>query len=365
MNGIGAETHGVKVCRDVKSAKAARRVWRDIFRRLSATPRPTIVELMTHIDDLAAVAAGFHEALPERIREYLNGRGIPDGIISRYRLGWNGRRITIPITNRDGSVAFFKLAKDPRDTSDAPKMLVNTGSSVEIYGWERVAQTTSPIVICEGEFDRLVLEARGFAAVTSTGGCGVFRKEWADALAETPEVYICFDNDEPGRESALRVGRMIPKAKIVHLPDDVGPAGDVTDFFVRLGRGRDAFTELLKAATPAPKRSRPPLDRSPRPYNPDSPLARRVARLKSSVSIVEVIEPYVTLRAGHGVFRGHCPFHEDSTPSFTIYPATGTFHCFGCRVHGDAIAFLMEAAHLTFYQALEALEAQQRHGRAA
>jgi len=320
---------------------------------------------MTHIDDWAAVAVGFHEALPERIREYLHGRGIPDGIMSRYRLGWNGHRITIPITNREGVVAFFKLAKDPADTSDAPKMLVNAGGSVELYGWERVLAKTSPLVICEGEFDRLVLEARGFPTITSTGGCGVFRKEWADALAEIPEVYICFDNDEPGRDSALRVGRMIPQAKIVHLPDDVGPAGDVTDFFVRLGRSTDQFVDLLKVATPAPQNPRPPHDRLPRSYDPDSPLAKRIARLKSSVSIVEVIEPYVTLRIGHGVLRGHCPFHEDDTPSFTVYPATGTFHCFGCRVHGDAIAFLMEAAHLTFYQALEALEAHQRHGRAA
>lgn len=322
-------------------------------------------EPMTHIDDLAAVAVGFHEALPDRIREYLNGRGIPDGIISRYRLGWNGRRITIPITNRDGIVSFFKLAKDPADASDAPKMLVNAGGSVELYGWERVLAKTSPLVICEGEFDRLVLESRGFPAVTSTGGCGVFRKEWAKEFAEIREVYICFDNDEPGRDGAQRVAELIPYAKIVRLTDDVGPAGDITDFLVRLGRSNDDFVDLLKTAVPAQKSSRPPRDRSPRAHEPDSPLARRVARLKSSLSIVEVIEPYVTLRIGHGVLRGHCPFHQDDTPSFTVYPATGTFHCFGCRIHGDAIRFLMEAAHLTFYQALEALESHQRHGRAA
>ncbi len=320
---------------------------------------------MPDIDDLAAVAAGFHEELPDRIREYLNKRGIPDGIISRYRLGWNGQRITIPITNRDGVVSSFKLAKDPEDTSPAPKMLTLPGASAEIYGWERVIAKTCPLVICEGEFDRLVLEARGFPAVTSTGGCGVFRKEWAKEFAEIPGVYVCFDNDEPGREGAIRVGQLIPHAKLVRLPNEVGLAGDVTDFFVRLRKSTDDFVELLSVAVPAPKSLPPPHDRSPRGYEPDSLLAQRIARLKSSLSIVEVIEPYVSLRLGHGVLRGHCPFHEDNTPSFTVYPATGTFHCFGCRMHGDAITFLMEAAHLTFYQALEALEAHQRHGRAA
>lgn len=320
---------------------------------------------MTHNNDLAAVAVGFHEELPGRIREYLNGRGIPDGIISRYRLGWNGRRITIPITNRDGVVSFFKMAKDPADTSDAPKMLANAGGSAELYGWERVLAKTNPLVICEGEFDRLVLESRGFPAVTSTGGCGVFRREWASEFAEIPDVYICFDNDAPGRDGALRVAQLIPPAKLVRLPDDVGPGGDVTDFFVRLGRSNDDFAELLRAAEPERQSRRAPHPRSPRREAPDSPLAERIARLKASISIVEVIEPYVSLRIGQGVFRGHCPFHDDSTPSFTVYPATGTFYCYGCRVHGDAITFLMEAAQLTFFQALEALEAQKPHGRAA
>ena len=320
---------------------------------------------MTHTDDLAAVALGFHEALPQRIREYLNSRGIPDGIIARYRLGWNDHRITIPVANRDGVVTFFKFAKDPTDTSDAPKMLTTPGASVELYGWERVLSKTTPLVVCEGEFDRLVLEARGFAAVTSTAGCAVFRKEWAKEFREIPEVYICFDNDEPGRDGALRVGQLIPHAKLLALPDEVGPAGDVTDFFVRLGRSTDDFLELLAQARPAPKPSVPPHTRAPRLHEADSPLAKRIARLKAGVSIVDVVGQYVDLRIGQGVFRGRCPFHDDSTPSFTVYPATGTFHCYGCRAHGDVIAFLMEASQLTFFQALEALEERYRDGRAA
>ncbi|MGH9418136.1 MAG: toprim domain-containing protein [Terriglobales bacterium] len=48
------------------------------------------------------------------------------------------------------------------------------------------------IVVCEGEFDRLALESRGFAAVTSTAGTLTFRREWADALRRFREVLICF-----------------------------------------------------------------------------------------------------------------------------------------------------------------------------
>ena len=123
------------------------------------------------------VTEEYHDALPKRLRQYLNGRGIPDHIINSHILGWNGWRITIPIYNRKGEVVFFKLAKDPDDSRPAPKMLTSPGAGVELYGWDRVLQKPEQIIICEGEFDRLVLEAQGFFAVTSTGGAATFRPE--------------------------------------------------------------------------------------------------------------------------------------------------------------------------------------------
>ena len=63
--------------------------------------------------DLTALARRFHSDLPDRIRQYLNGRGIPDEMIDLNFIGWNGWRITIPIFNREGKIEFFKQAKDP------------------------------------------------------------------------------------------------------------------------------------------------------------------------------------------------------------------------------------------------------------
>ena len=104
-------------------------------------------------------------------------------MIDFHLLGWNGSRITIPIFNRQGELAFFKLARDPEDRIPGPKMMTTRGAYAELYGWGEVLKKPSQIVICEGEFDRLVLEAKGFTAVTSTGGAGVFRAEWAKELA--------------------------------------------------------------------------------------------------------------------------------------------------------------------------------------
>jgi Toprim domain-containing protein len=98
---------------------------------------------------------------------------------------------------------------------------------LELYGRENLNDKPAQIIICEGEFDRLVLEANGFKAVTSTGGAKAFKKEWAKEFANISGVYLCFDNDEAGKSGALRVGGFIPHAKIVELPNDVGEGGDV------------------------------------------------------------------------------------------------------------------------------------------
>jgi DNA primase catalytic core len=50
-----------------------------------------------------------------------------------------------------------------------------------------------------------------------------------------------------------------------------------------------------------------------------------------------------------------CPFHEESTPSFTITPSKGLFHCFGCGVSGDVIGFVSRYEKIPFGRALEAL----------
>src|SRR3989442_1500853 len=169
------------------------------------------------------LAREYHRNLPAHVREYMQqARGISAEVIDLHLLGWNGSRITIPILDRAGQFAFFKLAKDPEDRSDSPKMLASPGAHAELYGWERVLANPEQIVICEGEFDRLALEGRGFAAVTSTGGALTFRPTWTEAFREIPQVYICFDNDGPGLAGAERVARLIPQARLVRLPEEVG-----------------------------------------------------------------------------------------------------------------------------------------------
>ncbi len=309
---------------------------------------------MTTATNLRSEALACHQRLPRRLWKYLNGRGIPDTLIHKHLLGWNGQRITIPIPDRTGKFTFFKLAKDPEDHSDSPKMLSTRGAHAELYGWERVLTKPGQIVICEGEFDRLVLEGQGFAAVTSTAGAATFRSEWAETFREIPKVFICFDNDVAGRIGAERVARLIPHARVVRLPEEVGEGGDVTDFFVRLGKTREDFRGLLNASQPLPfKDPASAPDREARQATESAD--DEVDMLKSLVPIEDLIGQCVTLRRSGKNFVGHCPFHDDRHPSFVVYPSTRSFYCFACRAAGDAISFLMKAEHLSFPEALKVL----------
>ena len=305
--------------------------------------------------DLKDLARKFHNDLPDRVRQYLKGRGIPDDSIDLNLIGWNGWRITIPILTDNGKVAFFKQAKDPDDKSDSPKMIAWPKGHLELYGRENLKDEPSQIIICEGEFDRLVLEANGFKAVTSTAGARAFKKDWAKKFENISDVYVCFDNDEPGKQGALRVARLIPHAKIVELPPEVGESGDVTDFFVQLRRSREDFLKLLEEATQAPAEPDVKIPTySARRTNSES--RERIERVKNDNPLVQVVGKYIQLRPSGSNFAGLCPFHEDRIPSFTVYPATGTFHCYGCGKHGDVISFLREREGLNFNQALDALD---------
>jgi DNA primase len=55
------------------------------------------------------------------------------------------------------------------------------------------------------------------------------------------------------------------------------------------------------------------------------------------------------------VLMGVCPFHQEDTPSFAIYPETNTWHCFGCGSSGDSVEFYSRLKGVDFKTALEEL----------
>ncbi len=80
-----------------------------------------------------------------------------------------------------------------------------------------------------------------------------------------------------------------------------------------------------------------------------------IDELIARADIVEVVGARVTLKRAGSNYKGLCPFHGEKTPSFTVSPSKGFYHCFGCSAHGTAIGFLMAYDNLEFPEAVEAL----------
>jgi DNA primase len=80
--------------------------------------------------------------------------------------------------------------------------------------------------------------------------------------------------------------------------------------------------------------------------------------IKARLDIVDLVSPYVSLRKSGRGFIGRCPFHDDRSPSFTVYPDTWSFHCFGCGADGSGFDFIMRQEGLSFGEALRKLAAQ-------
>jgi len=84
-----------------------------------------------------------------------------------------------------------------------------------------------------------------------------------------------------------------------------------------------------------------------------------VEEVKQRLNIVEVISAYMPLKKAGRNYKGLCPFHNEKTPSFVVFPDTQRWHCFGaCGTGGDVINFVMRREGLSFADALKMLAAR-------
>lgn len=77
--------------------------------------------------------------------------------------------------------------------------------------------------------------------------------------------------------------------------------------------------------------------------------------LKYASDIEQTISPYVTLKHRGRNLLGLCPFHSEKTPSFTVYPESQSYYCFGCGNGGDAITFIRQVENLEYIEAVRFL----------
>lgn len=71
--------------------------------------------------------------------------------------------------------------------------------------------------------------------------------------------------------------------------------------------------------------------------------------------IESLIGSYVSLKRAGSNLKGLCPFHNEKTPSFVVYPSENSFYCFGCGIGGNAITFIRQMEHLDYPDAISFL----------
>lgn len=80
-----------------------------------------------------------------------------------------------------------------------------------------------------------------------------------------------------------------------------------------------------------------------------------ITELVQRSDITDVVQSYVQLRRRGRTYTGLCPFHNEKTPSFVVYPENQSFYCFGCGVGGDVINFVKRINNVGYVEAVKYL----------
>ena len=81
-----------------------------------------------------------------------------------------------------------------------------------------------------------------------------------------------------------------------------------------------------------------------------------IADIKAKTDILDILDSYnIEVTSSGSSYKVTCPFHQDSTPSLTIWLNPGRYRCFGCGAHGDVYTFLQEYRKMTFIEAVDFL----------
>ncbi len=82
---------------------------------------------------------------------------------------------------------------------------------------------------------------------------------------------------------------------------------------------------------------------------------RFIQELQDKIDIEAVISSHINLKRRGKTLVGLCPFHNEKTPSFTVYPESRSFYCFGCGAGGDVISFVRRMDNLDYIEAVKAV----------
>jgi len=180
---------------------------------------------------------------------YLRGRGLNEATIEHFRLGYDevSNAIAIPIFKRGELVNIKYRLLSPAENQ--PKYTQERGAEVWIYNDDGIQQGLAKgrILIVEGEFDLMTVWQSGNKAVISPASGKDSYGVWIEMLDAIPKVYIAYDNDKGGKETALKMAERIgvEKSMEVSYPSDVK---DANEFFSKYTV--EDFKRIISEARP-------------------------------------------------------------------------------------------------------------------
>ena len=198
----------------------------------------------------------------EVVRWLREKRGLADATLKKHDIGWDPKRQrnTIPIRDERGNVVNVRLYNAKKDG----KMINYTegrhkyGTPPRLYGVdELVKYEGKQVILCEGEWDRLLLQQEGFIAVTGTHGASTFRPEWVSHFKDKDAVLL-YDCDAEGQAAARTILQAFKAASTTSVRNVLLPLRgskddkDVTDYLHKRGM---TGADLLKLIDDTPPHS--------------------------------------------------------------------------------------------------------------
>lgn len=169
---------------------------------------------------------------------WLEQRGIREQEVRRFRIGHDGRAFVIPVLvgKRVTGVRFRR--DDLYADEDEPRYRTPRGQSILLYRPNR-GNGVAPLVVCEGEFDCMLLVSIGCDAVTSTGGAQslvrVLREHGILRLGARVGLHVATDQDDAGESVYHELQKLLPRGSVHRWRWEGGK--DISEALVRIPRG--------------------------------------------------------------------------------------------------------------------------------
>lgn len=199
--------------------------------------------------------ASWHKAVDALLQnndavEYLKSRGLDEGTIKEYELGYVGSGIVYPVFI-NGVMCDRRTYQYVREEHE-PKILSQKGASPLLFPFDIWMKDERETILCAGENDALLARKHGFNAITATAGEGQFPKLFL-SFFKNKDVFVCYDCDEAGRVSSRKVAFLLKEAGANVKLIDLGLEGtreskDITDFFVKHKKQASDFKALIDNA---------------------------------------------------------------------------------------------------------------------